>query len=142
MPNSQAVATLTIQDQDLLNTAGPVNLVARVAAQVITQPALIPGGVFYSGYFTVSSTVNTALFAVASPFVYVRNVTQSSDSTYSLQVQFTQVSTINVILQPGGIFLYANPVPVNGSIQKISAVGLACANAAGVPLIVEYMYVL
>jgi hypothetical protein len=140
MANSQAVATLTIQDQDLLGTVTPISLVTR-ANVIVTTPASLSGGIFYGGYLSVNSLVFANLFPGSSGFVYIRNATNSTDNAYALALQYTSVTTPTVFLQPGGVFLYANPV-LSGGTSSISNLQYAASNANKFPIIMEYLYVI
>jgi hypothetical protein len=142
MANSQAVATVTIQDQDLLSTVSPLVLVTRSNFTVTTTPSPSVGGIFYGGYLNVSITGFTALFVNASPFVYIRNATASTDVTFALSIQFTVGGqTPTIFIQPGGVFLYANPI-LPGGTSTITNVNYAISNAGKAPVIMEYLYVI
>ena len=115
-PLSNAIATLTIQDQDLINS-GFANLVNRVNASV-TFPAT--GGVFYGGYATVTAGSSFVIVTAAqvSPFVYVRNVTANQNILLALSYQPTGSAVVSQInLCSGGIFLYGNALTVGAGLN-------------------------
>jgi hypothetical protein len=136
MPNSNAIATLTIQDQDLI-TPGLANLVNRVNATV-TFPS--SGGTFYGGYATVNAGSSFVIVgpAVVSPFVYVRNITANANVLLALSYQQSGSGVAAVVnLCSGGIFLYGNALTVgtglNGTgLQNVFFSPLGTGNIATV----------
>lgn len=141
MPNafSNAIATLTIQDQDLVQP-GLANLVNRATASV-TFPA--PNGVIYSGYQTLT-TGSVTLFSsgVACPFLYFRNISVGQNNTAQLNFVLTGSIVTNVLnLAPGGIFLFANPVVSSGpSSQATNLSSFLFGPYSSSQITVEYMY--
>lgn len=135
MANSNAVATVTIQDQDLLAQGLP-NLVQRLSAVVTFAPVV---GVFYSGYNVVQPPTAINLFgAINAPFVYIRNANTSGGATLSLNYQGTgSVAVAAVSLGAGGIFLWSNSVNSAGS--PTGLINFAYA-AVGGAVTVEWLY--
>lgn len=133
---SNVIASLTIQDQDLI---GPVlaNLVNRTNATVTLQAST---AVVYAGYLTVSATV-TIVGTSGVPFVYVRNANPSGTTQLVLTVQGGGFATAtNLVLNPGGIFIFGNPNASSfSSSPLIQNVSVAAAPGSGV-VIVEYLY--
>lgn len=136
-PSSNAVAQVTISDQDLLSTAQQ-NLVQRNNATVIfpVQNALV-----YSGYQLITLGTFTALlpFGNFSPFVYIRNANDSGSNVLIVQIQPQgAVSPTAVNLLPGGIFLYGNTtINTSSPFSALSDVELAVF--VGAPATAEYM---
>jgi hypothetical protein len=134
---SNAIATVTIQDQDLI-TPGLQNLVQRLATTVIFPST---NGLLYSGYTQVTLTTFTQILPAGafSPFVYVRNASTSGQNALTVEYQVSGGPTASLNLSPGGIFLFANsiaslsPAPVNVMIV------VALAVFAGSPVTAEYL---
>lgn len=137
-PTSNAVAIVTLQDQDLVNP-GLTNLVQRLAASVIYPTITL----VYSGYTNTIPGTPITLFAANtnSPFVYVRNVICASGNALSLTITPQGAAAYTLNLTPGGVWLYANqissgtPNPSN-QISTITASGFA----AGSIITFEYLY--
>jgi hypothetical protein len=139
MPNSNAIATVTIQDQDALVTI-PAILAQRVAASV-TFPSL--NTVNYSGYqlVTLGTFINVVPAGVNCSFVYIRNANTSGNAVLILSIvaQGSAVGGQNPNLYPGGIFLYANSVIATATpFTALSTVQVAVV--VGQPVTMEYMY--
>lgn len=136
--NSNAVATVTIQDQDALSTAGVPVLVQRLNASVTFPSA---NAIQYSGYQLVTSSSFVQLTPGTNniPFVYIRNANASGGSVLIVEWLVSGAPATTVILAPGGIFLFTNPtssqVAPFTSIQQVSV-----AVFAGAPVIMEYLY--
>lgn len=133
MANSNAIATVTIQDQDLINPTFPV-LAQRVSASV-TFPS--SNSVVFGGYVNVVGSGFTNLFTgLTVPFVYIRNASLSSNSVLFLQMTPVGASAFNINLFPGGIFVWANVIAnTSNSFSQI-----AYAVTVGAPVPMEYMY--
>jgi len=133
MANSNAIATVTIQDQDLITSTFPV-LAQRVLATV-TFPS--SNTVQFGGFINVVSAGFTALFTAQTvPFVYIRNASTSSNSNLFLQLTPTGGVLFTMQLSPGAIFLWANPVATTAN----SWGTISYAVTAGAPVPMEYMY--
>lgn len=138
MANSNAIATLTIQDQDLL-TPGLANLVNRVNA-LVTFPS--GSGVFYAGYATVQAGGSLVLVPATqvSPFVYVRNIT--ANAGVLLDVNFTAGGVAQqLFLSSGGIWLVANSTVVTSGANSSAVTNVFCAPlGSGNIATVEYLW--
>lgn len=140
-PNSNAIATVTMQAQDLI-TPGFANLVQRLQATVTFPSA---SSLVYSGYTNTIPGTPVVLFpsATNTPFVYVRCVVCTSGNALSLTITPTGAAAYAVNLTPGGIWMYVNqvaspsPAPSN-LISTISAAGFA----SGSIITFEYLYAL
>lgn len=135
---SNAIATLTIQDQDQLNVALP-NIVQRMNASVVFQPL---NSILFSGYQVVSSLVLVNLVPALTNvgFAYIRNVNPlSTNNVLIVQCSGQGVGTNTTVnLGPGGIFLFANQF-IAGSVPFTSLNNLAVAVAFGASVTIEYM---
>jgi hypothetical protein len=135
MANSNAIATLTIQDQDLVSP-GFANLVQRIAASVTFPSSNV---ITYSGYYAL--TPAAGLFGlygsgtVPLPFAYIRNLNPINGSGLDIQVKGGGVGTAILGLAPGAMFLYANPLtPPDSGILNLS---IECSTGN---VLVEYLY--
>jgi hypothetical protein len=134
---SNAVATVTIQDQDLLSSV-PSNLVQRLNASVIF-PAI--NALQYSGYQSVASTTPVSLAPLATnlPFVYIRNANTSGNNALIVEYAPTGSGVTVVNLLPGGIFLFANSiVPALAPFSTINSLQVAVFFQA--PVTMEYCF--
>jgi hypothetical protein len=139
-PTSNAIAQVTILDQDLLSAA-QTNLVQRLAATV-TLP--VPNTLIYSGYMNVTSAAFLLLLPAGqfSPFVYIRNANDPT-SQNALVIQTQQqggATNITQNLLPGGIFLFANSSLTTAS-PFSSYQDVEVAVFSGAPVVMEYMIV-
>lgn len=137
-PNSNAVAIVTIQDQDLVSP-GLTNLVQRLQATVVCPS---PNAVQYSGYQLVTATTFVAITPGLAniPFVYVRNASPSGNNTLVLQYLFSGGPAALANLAPGGIFLFANNVPGGPSSPFTSIQQVSVAVFFQAPVIMEYLF--
>src|ERR1700689_1900503 len=106
-PNSNPVATLTIQDVDLLNATDQTLFQATSAT--VTLP--VPNALIYSGYTQVTLSSFTQLLPTGSfsPFVYIRNANTSGNNALTIEFEpqgGTQIISINLL--PGGVFFIGN----------------------------------
>jgi hypothetical protein len=137
--NSNAIAIVTIQDQDLLS-AGQPNVVQRLSAQV-TFPS--SNGIQYSGYQVVTSNIFIPVAPAATQlsFAYIRNASPFSANGV-LEVGYTLLggtpSTLE--LAPGGIFLFANPSIAMGPVSSSTIGNLQVLVNSGTSIIMEYMW--
>lgn len=133
MANSNAIATVTIQEQDLLNATNPF-IVQRALASV-TFPS--SNSVVYGGFVNVTAASFTNLFLNQNvPFVYIRNASSSTNSTLFLQMTPSGGVQNAINLSPGGIFLWANTLVIGGNNWGT----IAYAVTVGAPVPMEYMY--
>jgi hypothetical protein len=137
--NSNAIATVTIQDQDALGPI-PSILAQRVQASVIFGSS---NTIVYGGYQVVNLVLVNVIpvSTIACPFVFVRNANTSGNAvlTVSVQAQGGAVSPQPLGLAPGGMFLFANNVIAQTA--PVTALQLVTAAAvAGQPVVMEYMY--
>jgi hypothetical protein len=138
-PNSNAVATITIQDVDLLSATEQT--LVQAAAASVTLP--VPNALQYSGYYQVTLSTFTQLLPSGSfsPFVYIRNANQSGSDVLTLEIQPQggSVSTALNIL-PGGFFFYGNQnLATANPFTSLQLVGVAVFS--GQPVTMEYMIV-
>lgn len=138
MANSNAIAQVTIFDQDLLSP-GLSNLVQRLAATVTLA---VPNALLYSGYLTVSSTsfVNLLPAGAVCPFAYVRNASPGTVTNNPLVLNLQQtggVSTIAMNLFNSGIFIFANSSVISSPPSTLQT--LSYASFVSSPVVMEYM---
>lgn len=132
-PSSNAIATVTIQEQDLLATTLPI-IVQRSLASV-TFPS--SNALVYGGYVNVLSASFVNLFLNQNvPFVYIRNASASGNSTLFLELTPSGGSMISMNLTPGGIFLWANTLVIGGNNWGT----IAYAATVGAPVSMEYLF--
>jgi hypothetical protein len=141
--NSNAIATLSVQAQDLL-TVGTPNVVARLQA-LVTFPS--GTAIQYAGYQQVTSVVGANLFTTSAvPFVYIRNANTSGSTALFLGLTPNGGGGLTTLsLTPGGIFLWANPLLYLQSGTQ-SANGWTTISYqlafAGAPVTMEYLFAL
>ena len=137
-PNSNAVATVTIQDIDLLSSVEQT-LVQAAQASVTFQVA---NALLYSGYYTVTSpSIGVVLLPPGSfsPFVYIRNANPSGNNN-PLVVETRPQGGGTIVAQnlfPGGIFLFANTsIATSSPFSCMDTVQVLVV--AGEPVTMEY----
>lgn len=133
MPNSNAIAIVTVQDQDLVTSTQPI-LAQRLSATVTFPSSNV---LQFGGFVNVVSAGFTNLFVNQNvAFVYIRNASTSTNSTLFLQITPNGGALFTTNLSPGGIFLVANSISTTGnSYQTISY-----AATVGAPAVMEYVY--
>lgn len=90
-------------------------------------------GVFYDAYFQAASGAGTVvnLPAATAWFAVVKNLSATATLTVQHTAQGgTQVSAANsLVLQPGGIWMYVNPVETANGLTGLTLVGSATCPA-------------
>lgn len=132
---TNAIANVTIQDQDLLTPTQPV-IVSRSNVQVVL-PAT---NVTYSGYLTVTSVTAVSLNLPAGvAFLYVRNASLVSNNNL-VQLSITPVTQPATLISipGGGVFLYACPIAGTNNLAQIASASVQGNTTQ--PVQVEYMW--
>ena len=134
-PFSNAIATITLQDQDLLSP-GLANLVQRVN-RTVTFPA--NNGVFYAGYGLAGAATVTLITGITVPFLYLCNVGGASSPSITMQIQSSLDSASRSwVLFPGAVFMVGSPTAAGGGVQ--SGVLFVSLVSASPPTAATYEY--